>query len=80
MRTVARPAGAVAVFVVVQDTVASALSVALLVMLARVCLLMGVVLMLWLGARVVSVRLLMVLASLLLLAVVALRTLCVCGG
>ena len=33
-----------------------------------------------LRARVVSARLLMALASLLLLAVVALRTLCVCGG
>ena len=80
MRTVARLAGAVAVFVVVRNTVASVLSVVLLVMLVLVCLLRGLALMLWLRARVVRARLLMVLASWLLLAAVALCTLCVCGG
>ena len=80
MRTVARLAGAVAVFVVVRNTVASVLSVVLLVMLVLVCLLRGLALIIWLRARVVCARLLMVLASLLLLVVVALCKLRVCGG
>ena len=67
MRTVVRLAGAVAVFVVVRNTVASVLSVVLLVMLVLVCLLRGLALKIWLRARVVCARLLMALASLLLI-------------